>query len=310
DWSLVQSFLAVAETGSLSKAATGLGQSQPTLGRHIRALEDSLGLQLFDRHRRGLRLTAAGLQLLPGAEAMRADAHRLSLAAETQSNQLSGTVRIACSIFAAHHVLPPVLAPVRLAAPGIALVVQPSDESENLTFREADIALRMYRPRQLDLVARHLGVVRMGVFAAQSYAARHPLPQTVAELLTHNMVGYDRSTLIIDAMSALGIEVTADNFAVRCDNQSAYWELVRAGLGIGFTQAHVGRADPEMVEIAPLDMDLPSLPIWLTSQEAVRHIPRVDRIWTLLSETLGAKLDHINVAHPQAPGGSAQISRA
>ncbi|MEL7167003.1 MAG: LysR family transcriptional regulator [Pseudomonadota bacterium] len=294
NWSLVQSFLAVAETGSLSGAATALGQSQPTLGRHMRALEDALGLDLFERHRRGLRLTAAGQQLRPAAEQMRDAVHRLSTLADTQSQQLAGTVRIACSVFAAHHVLPAILEEVRIAEPGIALVMQPSDESENLTFREADIAVRMFRPRQQDLVTRYLGDVRLGIFASKSYAARHPLPHKTDELLAHDLVGYDRSSLIVDTMRALGIDVTPDDFAVRCDNQSAYWELVRAGAGIGFTQAHVGRADPGMVEIHPVDMELPTLPIWLTAHETVRHIPRVDRVWTLLVAALNRFLAQID----------------
>ncbi|MEM9476490.1 MAG: LysR family transcriptional regulator [Pseudomonadota bacterium] len=294
DWSLVQSFLAVAETGSLSGAATALGQSQPTLGRHIRALEATLKLELFERHRRGLRLTAAGQTIRPAAEQMREAVHLLSMTAESQSQQLNGTVRIASSVFAAHHVLPAVLEDLRIAEPGISLVVQPSDESENLTFRDADIAVRMYRPRQQDLVARHLGDVRMGIFASQSYAARHPLPKMTDDLLAHDLVGYDRSPLIIDAMRNLGIHVTPDDFAVRCDNQSAYWELVRAGAGIGFTQAHVGRADPLTIEIHPIDMELPTLPLWLTAHETVRHIPRVDRIWMLLANALSEFLKDID----------------
>jgi len=293
DWALVQSFLAVADTGSLSRAAETLGQSQPTLGRHIRALEDALGLELFERHHRGLRLTAAGRQIQPAAEQMRKAVHHLSTEADAQSQRLEGIVRIASSVFAAHHVLPGALVDLRIAEPGISLVLQASDESENLTFREADIAVRMYRPRQLDLVARHLGNVRMGIFASKSYASRHALPKTNDDLLDHDLVGYDQSPLIIDAMREIGINIAANDFAVRCDNQSAYWELVRAGAGIGFTQAHVGRADPNMVEIHPVDMEMPTLPIWLTANENVRHIPRVDRIWTLLAEALSRFLKDI-----------------
>ena len=71
DWSLVQSFLMVAETGSLSEAARQLGQSQPTIGRHIRALEAQLQTSLFDRHQRGFNLTVEGAALLPHAQSAR-----------------------------------------------------------------------------------------------------------------------------------------------------------------------------------------------------------------------------------------------
>lgn len=143
DWSLIQSFLAVADTGSLSAAGAELGHSQPTLGRHIKTLEESLGLELFTRHARGLRVTQAGESLLPAARAMRAAMHQIGLAAEAQSNVLEGTVRIACSVYAAHHILPDMIARLRQDVPEVAIIVHASDDSDNLLFREADIALRM-----------------------------------------------------------------------------------------------------------------------------------------------------------------------
>lgn len=283
DWSLVQSFLAVAETGSLSAAATFLGQSQPTLGRHIKTLETALEADLFERHPRGLRLSGVGARLLPAAERMRAAMADLETLAETEAGRPGGTVRIACSVFVAHHVLPPVIARLRQAAPEIALVVHPSDDSDNLVFREADIALRMYRPEQLGLVTRRIAEISMGAFAARDYIQRRGRPGTLEDLFGHDVVGYDRVTLMIDVMARLGVEISAEDFAVRTDNQSAYWELVRAGCGVGFTQAHLGRSDP-LVEELFLGIDIPSLPIWLTAQEDVRRIARVDRIWDLLAD--------------------------
>ena len=296
DWSLVQSFLAVAETGSLSGAAAALGQSQPTIGRHVRALEQALGVELFQRHPRGLRLTATGEQIRPAAEEMRAALTRIALTAETEAARLEGTVRIAASVYAAHHVLPPVLAGIRKAEPAIALVLQPSDDSDNLTFREADIAVRMYRPRQLDLVTRHLGDIEVGIFASHDYVARFGAPRRIADLRCHEVVGYDRSTLVVDAMAEMGFTMAREDFPVRCDNQTVYWELVRAGCGIGFTQANVGRADPSVVEIQPADIVMPTLPVWLTTHETARRIPRIDRVWSLLAQDLGGRLRAVRAA--------------
>lgn len=289
DWSLVQSFLSVAETGSLSAAAQALGHSQPTLGRHIRTLEEALAVELFTRHPRGLTLTEAGARLLPEARAMRQAMTALTTAAEAQSGQIAGTVRIACSVFMAHHMLPPILADLRQAEPDIQLVISASDDSENLLYREADIAIRMYRPRQLDLIARHLGDIEMGCFAARRYLDRAGLPQTAGDLMQHDLIGFDRSTLILDQMRALGFTATESDFALRCDTHTAYWAFIRAGCGIGFTQTLVGRADPAVEEL-PLGLDIPTLPVWLAAQADVRHIPRVDRIWTALAEALSARL--------------------
>ena len=285
DWSLIQSFLAVAETGSLSAAAAALRQSQPTLGRHIKTLEDQLRVALFQRHPKGLGLTEMGERIRPSAEAMRAAMTQIANTAEAEAGQLSGTVRIACSVFAAQYILPPIIAQIREAEPAISLVLQPSDDSDNLTFREADIAVRMYRPKQLDLVTRHIGDIEMGVFAAHTYLARKGHPDRLQALFEHDVVGYDTSPLMIHAVKALGYDVAIEVFAVRTDNQTVYWELVRAGCGIGFSQARLGRSDPLVQELS-VGLTIPSLPVWLTTHETVRRIPRVDRVWSLLVATI------------------------
>lgn len=288
DWSYIQSFLAVAETGSLSAAAAKLGQSQPTIGRHIKALEDTLGVELFHRHARGLSLTDIGQDMHPMAETMRTAMATIALKAEAHSSTSTGIVRIASSDFMAHHVLPPILARMRQDHPAIHLVVIPSDSSENLLFRQADIAIRMFRPDQLELVTRHVADIEMGIFAASEYLERRGRPQKPEDLLNHDLVGYDQSTLITDAMHAMGWQGTPEHFALRCDHHPTYWEMVRAGGGIGFTQAHVGRDDP-LVEELTLGLPIPSLPIWLTAHQTVRKAPRVDAIWRALDSHLTAK---------------------
>lgn len=289
DWSLVQSFLAVAETGSLSAAARALGRSQPTLGRQVQALEADLGVSLFDRHARGLRLSTIGQQLLPMAQQMYSAMNQLSLTAAGQSQQLGGTVRITASVFASHHVLPPILAGIRRQEPLIQLELAATDTSENLLFREADIAVRMYRPEQLDIVTRYLGDVPLCFCAARSYLDRAGRPTTPAELFHHDLVGFDANEQIISEMRAKGWPASKDSFATRCDLQSAYWELIRAGCGIGFSQVQVAEADPA-VEILPLDVDIPTLPVWLAAPQAMRQTPRIRRVWDLLSEGLKASL--------------------
>ncbi|TNF59214.1 MAG: LysR family transcriptional regulator [Rhodobacteraceae bacterium] len=289
DWSLIQSFLAVAEAGSLSGAAQATGHSQPTLGRHVRSLEARLGVELFRRHPRGLSLTPAGQDLLEPARAMQAGMRDIALRAEAQAGTLSGTVRIAASEFVAHHLLPPVLAAIAAGAPGLSLVLMPSDETENLSFREADIALRMYRPRQLDLVTRHLGDIGIGVFAARSYLDRAGRPRDLDALRAHAFVGYDRNPLIRQGMAAMGWDMAPEDFALRTDTQTAYWELVRAGGGVGFCQAAVARTDP-LVEELRLGIEIAPLPVWLTAQENVRRIPRVAHVWERLAQGIADRL--------------------
>lgn len=285
DWSLIEAFLAVAEDGSLSAAARRLNASQPTLGRQIRHLETALSVDLFTRQPRGFDLTETGLSILPAARMMRDAMQQISLQAAGRQTDLAGDVRITTSVFMAHDVIPAIIAELRRDHPDIRIDLIPTDETENLLFREADIAVRMFRPEQLDMIAQHLGDIRLGVFAAKSYLARAGRPATIEDLLNHDIIGYDRSDQIIRGMRDLGWPVTRDWFPVRCDNQSAYWQLVRAGCGIGFSQWQTGMADPDVEEVVP-DLQVPPLPVWLTAHEAMRQTPRIRLVWEALARGL------------------------
>jgi DNA-binding transcriptional LysR family regulator len=287
DWSLVQAFLSVAEHGSLSAAARALGSSQPTLGRQIRAMQDALGIELFRRRDRGFSLTGAGEGLLPAARAMRQAVHDIELAAMGRGEALEGTVRVTSSVAVATHHLPPIIAKLRREQPLISVEVFASDETSNLHFREADIAVRMYRPKQLDLVTLYLGELELAAFAAKSYAERRGLPQTPAELLLHDVIGLDRSSAMIEGFRATGYEVTRDFFKLRCDEPGAYWQLVVAGAGIGFAQRSIGCREPAVVEV-PLEITLPTFPVYLSAHESVRHGARVGKVWDQLAADLGA----------------------
>ncbi len=285
DWSLIHAFLVVAETGSLSGAARVLNASQPTIGRQIKAMEDQLGADLFHRHPRGLDLTDTGAALVTPARAMRDAVRQMELTAAGQQARLAGTVRITSSMATAINSLPAIIAGIRVAEPDIAIELVPSDDTQNLLWREADIAVRMFRPTQLDLITQHIGDIELGLFAAKSYVARRGLPRTPAEVMAHDVVGYDRNSAIVDGFRAAGFDVDRNWFKVRCDDNETYWQLVRAGNGIGFAQAHMGRRDPDMIQV-DLPFPLPVLPVWLTAHQAMRHTPRIRRVWDLLAAGL------------------------
>ncbi|MEJ6403985.1 LysR family transcriptional regulator [Yoonia sp. 2307UL14-13] len=285
DWSLIQAFLAVAETGSLSGAARHIGTSQPTLGRQIRTIEEELGAELFHRRPRGLALTETGAALVDPAKAMRDAARQITLSAAGQQARLEGTVRITASVATAAMHLPTIISSIREAEPAIAVELVPSDDSRNLLYREADIAVRMYRPTQLDLVTQHIGELGLGVYAAKTYLEKRGRPANVDDIHKHDFVGYDANPSIIDGFNAAGIAVDRSFFKVRCDDNIAYWELVRAGCGIGFAQTSIGRSDP-LVEELHFGIPLPTLPIWLTAHEAMRQTPRIRRVWDLLAAGL------------------------
>jgi DNA-binding transcriptional LysR family regulator len=283
DWTLIQSFLAVAETGSLSAAARRLRQSQPTLGRHIRLLEAQLRAELFRRVPRGLELTEAGAQLIAPARAMAEAAARLARLADGRDTALAGTVRITASTVVSHYLLPPVIARLRRAEPEIQIELAPSDTTENLLYREADIALRMYRPGQDEVIARHLADLPLGLYATPEYLDRAGRPGTLDEVLGLEMIGMDRSDLMLRGMKAMGAEVPRDFFPVRTDDQRLIWELTRAGCGIGAAQRGIGDADPSVERVLPdIDLPLPPLPLWIAAPEALRTTPRIRRVWDFL----------------------------
>jgi DNA-binding transcriptional LysR family regulator len=286
DWGYLQSFIAVAEGGSLSAAARALGASQPTMGRHIALLEKELGLRLFDRVTGGLELTETGIELLDYAQQMATSADHFSLRAAGRSETIAGTVRITASEIVAAYVLPEILTDLRQAEAEIDIELVASDRTENLLKREADIAVRMYRPTQNDVITRHVGDLQTGMFAARDYLARRGVPDTLADFQHHDVIGYDRSDLIIQGFRAAGLEVDREFFAFRSDNQIVAWRMVVAGFGIGFNQIQVGQAEARVQQLF-VDTPLPTLPIWLTAHADLKTSRRVRRVYDFLAARLG-----------------------
>lgn len=285
DWTLIETFVTVADTGSFSAAARALRSSQPTVGRQIRQMEEALALTLFDRHSKGLSLTPEGAALLEPARTMRRAARQLELAAAGRSGDMAGAVRITASVFTAHHLLPPIIARLRREVPELQIELAPSDASDNLLFREADIAVRMYRSEQLDIVTQHLGDAPLGVYASRAYLDHAGHPESMEELSKLDFVGYDRSELIIRGMRKAGWDVDRDWFSTRCDLHSVYFELVLAGCGAGFAQCNVAKRYPDLVRLVP-DLPLPGLPLWLAAHQTLRKAPRIALVWDRLRDGL------------------------
>ncbi|WP_299045412.1 LysR family transcriptional regulator [uncultured Tateyamaria sp.] len=285
DWSQIQSFAAVAEHGSLSAAARARNGSQPTLSRHIAQLEATLGLRLFDRSSGGMVLTEDGATLLTHAATMADAAARFDAAQGGHGADLSGTVRLTASHVVANFILPPILTDLHRAHPGLQIEVIASDTTENLLRREADIALRMYRPTQNDVIARHIADLPLGAYAAPAYLDRHGTPDRLEDFAHHTIIGYDRSTLIIDGFAQRGFHAGRDFFAFRSDDQVLCWHMVIAGFGIGFGQRRVGDADPRVMRIAD-ESQVGTMPLWLTAHPDLRRIPRVRRVYDWLARHL------------------------
>jgi DNA-binding transcriptional LysR family regulator len=285
DWGHLETFVAVAECGSLSAAARAQGGSQPTMGRHIRVLEAGLGVRLFDRAIGGLELTKTGTELLEYAHNMAVSANRLSMAAEGRSEAVDGTIRITASEIVATYVLPDILTALHLAEPRIEIELVATDRSENLLQREADIAVRMYRPTQADVITRKVGELRLGVFAAHTYLERRGVPYSLEDVSSHDVIGYDMDEQIIQGFQSAGLEVDRSFFSFRSDDQVVCWRMVCAGFGIGFNHIKIGEDEPKVARLLE-DAPLPKLPIWLTAHSELKTSRRVRLVFDYLADAL------------------------
>ena len=285
DWSLVRSFLAVLDHGSLLGAARQLNASQPTIGRHVTELENHLGIVLFDRTGRGLIPTESALRLAESARVMQIGADQLARSAMGAEQSNAGTVRISASQPIACFALPAVLAQMRLTLPQVQIELVASNSVSNLLKREADIAIRMVQPEQATLVARKIGKVAIRACAHQDYLRRRGVPRQPADLLSHDLIGSDRNDEILKGFTAMGFAVTRENFAFRTDDLIVVWQAVRAGLGIGFVSEHLIRTDPAVVPVLS-KLAIDPLPVWLAVHREIRTNKRIRAVYDFLSDTL------------------------
>lgn len=293
DWALWRSFAAVVAEGSLSAAARKLHLSQPTLGRHVETLEQALGIALFERTLKGLQPTDAALQLYEPVLTARNALAEAQNRAEGQNAEPGGTVRLTSSMVFSHYILPDMLKTLRAEYPAIALELVPSDSAENLLLREADIAIRLFRPTQLDLITRHIGDVPLTTCAHQSYLAERGTPRTIDDLYRHDLIGFDRSDLILKVAQSLGFTLERSDFIIRSDNQTLLWQLVTAGLGVGFAQASMVDDTPGMLRLLP-ELKLPPLEIWLTTHRELFTSRRIRAIYDRLADLLTHHVSRID----------------
>ncbi|MEQ1755074.1 MAG: LysR family transcriptional regulator [Micropepsaceae bacterium] len=285
DWTLLRSFLAVAELGSLSAAARSLRLTQPTLGRHVEELERQLRAKLFTRSARGLMATEAALELLPHARLMASTASALARAASGEAEEERGTVRLAASDVIGAEVLPAIVTAFRLEHPQVEIELVLSNRNENLLLRDADVAVRMIRPTQQALVARKIGDVPVRLYAHKNYVKRRGLPKTIEALRGHDLIGYDKVPAVFEGLGELGREISRNDFTLRCDNDLAQLGLLRAGAGIGGCQIQLAARQRDLLPVLHGRVELP-LEMWLVMHEDLRVSRRVRVLYDYMSEAL------------------------
>ena len=287
DWNLHRTFLAIFQEGSLSGAARRLGLTQPTVARHVDALERAIGADLFLRSQRGLVPTETASDLKPYAETLASTAAALMRAATGHAGEVRGSVRVTASEVVGVEHLPPILAALRRRHGGLAIELVLSNAVDNLLQREADIAVRMVEPAQEALIARRLQPVMLGLHAHRSYLERCGTPASVDELRDHDLIGFDQGTPAIRAIVARFPALDRPAFALRTDSDLAQLAAIRAGFGIGVCQVQVARRDPDLVHVLADAFTL-SLGLWIVMHEDLKTNTRCRAVFDALATGLAA----------------------
>lgn len=297
-WDLYRSFLAVLRLGSLSAAGRSLGLTQPTIGRHIASLQRALGGRaLFTRSQIGLLPTDAAHRLRPHAEDMAAAAAAFVRAGSANVEEAVGVVRLAAADVIGVEVVPGILSDFRSEFPGIVIELSLSNQVADLLRRDADIAVRMVRPHQKALLAKRVGRVALGIYAHRRYLERCGYPDGLEDLLSHTLIGFDRTPPFADLLKAMPVPVTRELFAFRCDNDLAQLAALRAGFGIGMCQTGIARRDPHLLPLFGKQFKV-EIEMWIVMHSDLRRNSRMRALFDYLAVRLAQFAAQSSAPHP------------
>ncbi|MGR3289923.1 MAG: LysR family transcriptional regulator [Paracoccaceae bacterium] len=285
DWNRARAFLVTAEEGSLSAAARALGMAQPTLGRQVDALEQELGVVLFERVGRGLTLTPSGAELLEHVRQMGDAAGRVSLSAAGHSQLIEGHVCIAASEVYASFLLPPIIQKLRVAEPAIEIEIVTSNAPSDLRRREADIAIRNFRPTEPDLIAKKIRDVPARLYATPDYLDRIGNPKLPYDLRDADFISIDNTGSFLKGLNSMSLNLTKRNFPIYTENYLVMWALVKQGVGIGILDGNIGDAEPLVTRVLP-DLEPLMFPIWLVAHRELKSSRRIRMVFDLLAQEL------------------------
>lgn len=274
-WDLYRSFLAVLRLGSLSAAGRALGLTQPTVGRHISMLQAALGGRvLFTRSQTGLMPTGAAHELRPHAEAMAAAAAAFVRMGSGNPEETAGVVRLAAADVVGVEVLPQILSDFRHQHPNIVIELTVSNQMADLLRRDADIAVRMVRPKQKALLAKRAGKIALGFYAHRRYLERYGYPERLEDLAHHTLIGFDRVAPSANFLEASPMPVSRELFAFRCDYDLAQLAALRSGFGIGICHNGIARRDPDLLPLLGSQFKV-ELDVWIVMHNELKRISRM-----------------------------------
>lgn len=279
DWGHLRFFLAMARSGSLARAARHLGVDRNTVARRITALEEALGLALFERGPLGWTRTAGGDELTELAGRVEEDVLALSRHADARDQALNGEVRLTTTPLLAVHLLAPALPLLRQRHPGLVLEIAADQRNFDLTRREADLAVRLGRPRDYGLVTRRLAELAYGLYSLESsVAAARGRPDFGRD----PFLGFDDSQASTAQERWLGQHGPERKVVFRSNSTAALHAAARRGVGVVLLPCFLGDADASLRRLeapAPLESE-----VWLLVHRDLRRTPRVRAVIEWLDE--------------------------
>jgi DNA-binding transcriptional LysR family regulator len=288
DWNRARAFLVTAEEGSLSAAARALGMAQPTLGRQVEALQEELGVVLFERTGRGLELTPSGLDLLEHVRTMGEAAGRFSLGATGRAQALEGTIAITASEIDAAFLLPPIVEKLRRKASGLTVDLIAKNSAADLRRREADIAIRNFRPDQPELIARKIKDVTARLYVSERYLGGFGRSLSLETLHEADFISLWSPETYLAGLVQAGLPVDRSNLTVLTDSHLVHWEMLKAGAGIGMVPEYLGETTPWIVRAFDGAYSPFTFPIWLTTHRELNTSRRVRMVFDFLAEELAS----------------------
>ncbi|MDH5426399.1 MAG: LysR family transcriptional regulator [Gammaproteobacteria bacterium] len=285
DWDCFRYFIAAAECGSLTGAAKQLSSNQPTVGRQIDALEHALGVKLFQRSVKGLILTEEGSFVFEQSQLLQSVVEKIERNHQGNDKDIRGTVRLALPEGICMEVFAPLLPSFYSAHPKINLILNVSSNASNLTRGEADIAVRLFRPQESNIVTKYLGCMTMGLFASASYIKNYGCPLTTSDLKHHRIITYgdqlstlaENQWLVEQAGSTLSI--------LSSDNTIARLKATVAGVGISVQPQLFRRMNPQLMPVLE-GTQLPDHEVWIAYHKDLRHLARIRAVVDFISKNI------------------------
>lgn len=300
DWNDWRYFLAVARGGSTLAAGRALRTSQTTVARRIAALEEALGLSLFERRPGGYALTAAGEGLLPQAEGLAAAAEGLEQKALATGRDASGTVKLTTEEVFAMTLLSPWLRELHERFPAIRLELDTMNTLRDLGAGEADIALRSTSKDQpAGIVGRAICPDDWTLYCSRDYAERHGVPKSRDALKRHAIIaggGGNLARVYQRWLHDLGLE---QQIAMEHGSSGGLLTAVRSGIGIAALPCIVADSDPDLIRcVPPVDH---GRTLWLLTHERVKRSPAVRAVIDYLYQRLVTHVRQLEVALDLTP---------